>query len=349
MKRIILAIGIVLVLIALLIPSVPVLAGSPPPNGPLNENLTVDQSAPGHKIPEGSIIHHRQNGTTEVYGPDNSLHLRASDTEAAMLSTPSGLAAASHIFAVPSGSDIERNGNATDVYKNGNRILRVVDEGAIPARQLNAQFSGWMECAYDWSPDSRGSSSDVNLNNFTAGWTVPAISPSSSNVVDYLFNAIENYRGTEIIQPVLGWNQLGTGAYPGWTVASWYGPYRGNYFFSKPLAASTGDSIVGTLAYSQSRWTITTKDSITGPTTLSTGVIGTSSLAVFCTLEGYNIAGPKDVPGDTKFSSVSFGYLRGSAHVAWTSYINTAALSYLPGLKVSWPPGSLYPVDLYTN
>ena len=349
MKRISLAIGLVLVLIAILIPSVPVLAGSGPADGSMKENFTVDRSTPGHKVLEGSVIHHRQGGITEVYGPDNSLQLTVSDSDAAMLSTPSGLAAASHIFAVPSGSDIESSGNTTDVYKNGNRILRIVDDAALPARQLNAQFSGWMESAYDWSPNSRGSSSDINLNNFTANWTVPALAPLTSNVVDYLFNAIENYRGSEIIQPVLGWNQAGTGAYPGWTVASWYGPYFGNYFFSKPVAAKAGDSIVGTMAYSRSRWIITIADQATGSTSLSTGIIGTTSLAVFCTLEVYNVNRPADVPADTIFSSGSFAYLNVSARVTWTSYINSGALSYLPGLKVNLPSNKLFPVNLHTQ
>ncbi len=308
----------------------------------IKEPFTVDPSAPGYKIPRGSTIHHLENGMTEVYGSGNSLLLRASDSEAAMISTPSGLAAATDIVTVPSGSDIESRGNITDVYQNGTLILRVFDAGPLPpARKANTSFNGWVEYAYDWSPDSRGSSSDINLNSFTANWNVPS-SPtdSASNEVDYLFNAIENYRGSEIIQPVLGWNTLGTGAYPGWYVASWYGPYHGQYFFSTPKKATEGDSILGTLSYSSStsKWTITISDnsaSNRSSASLSTNVIGTKSLAVFCTLEGYNIVNNTDVPGATTFSNMSFGYAGPSASITWASYANPTALKLVPGLNVN--------------
>jgi hypothetical protein len=286
----------------------------------VTDGFSVDQSAPGHKIPRGAIIRQLKNGITEVYESDNSLLLRALDSEAAMIPTPSGLAKATHVYIVPSGSDIDRRGNITDVYENGTLILRVFDVGALTV----PQYSGWIEQANNWSVS--------NLDYFGANWVVPSNPPNpGTNVVDFLFNAIEPQSGNAIIQPVLEWNQAGS---HGWTCRSWYGPVNGNYYCSAPIKASTGNTISGTMSYSPwLGWQITCRNNSTyQSTSIRTRAIGTNKLAVFSALEGYNVAGNNDVPGNTTFNNMSFKYNQKGVNIVWNPYISSD--TGLTGLKV---------------
>ncbi len=276
----------------------------------VTDGFSVDQSAPGHKIPLGSIVRHLENGITEVYKPDNSLMLTARDSDAAMVATPSGLARATYVYVVPSGSEIDRRGNTTEVYENDTLILKVVDFGvlAIP------EFTGWIEQANNWSVSS--------LDYFSANWVVPSNPPSpGSNVVDFLFNAIEPQSGSAIIQSVLEWNQAGS---HGWTLRSWYGPVNGNYYCSAPITARTGNSISGVMSYDRRLgWQIICRNNSTfRSTSIRTKAIGTNNLAVFCALEAYNVSGNNDAPGTTTFNSMSFKYNKKNVNITWNPYID---------------------------
>ena len=288
----------------------------------ITDGFSVDQSAPGHKIPRGAIIRQLKGGVTEVYKSDNSLMLRASDSEAASVPTPSGLAKATHIYIVPSGSEIDRRGNTTNVYENGTLVLKVIDNGdaAIP------QYSGWVEQANNWSVSA--------LDNFGANWVVPSNPPNpGTNVVDFLFNAIEPQSGSAIIQPVLEWNQAGSHA---WTCRSWYGPVNGNYYASAPINAKSGNAISGTMSYSRSLgWQITCRNNSTRrSTSIRTKALGTSNLAVFSALEGYNIAGNNDVPGTTTFNNMGFKFNNRSINITWNPYVSPPFDTLLTGLNV---------------
>jgi len=259
-----------------------------PPSG-----FSVDQG--DHKIPRGSTIRHLKGGMTEVQGPDNSLVLRTKDSDSSMVHTPSGTVRSTHIFNLPSGSEIENKGNETDVYQDGAVMLKIIDADQITV----PQYSGWIEQSCNWSVP--------NLDYFGANWAVPSNPPSpGADTVDFLFSAIEPNNGSQIMQPVLEWNQSGS---QGWTLRSWYGPVNGNYYCSTPVATKAGNSISGVLSYSRSGWNIVTRNVTTNKSTsIITKSLGTSNLAVFCALEGYNINGNKDVPGDTTFNDMSFKY-----------------------------------------
>jgi hypothetical protein len=286
----------------------------------ITDGFSVDQSGPGHNIPRGAVIHQLKNGITEVYNRDNSLILKASDSEAEMIPTPSGLARATYVYTVPSGCDIESRGNVTDVYQNGSLILRVINAGALTF----PQYSGWIEQANNWSVKY--------LDYFGANWVVPSSPPNQgTSAVDFLFNAIEPQSGTAIIQPVLEWNQAGS---HGWTLRSWYGPVGVSYFASAPINASTGNSISGTMSYDRKRgWQITTRNNSTfSSTSIRTKLIGNKNLAVFCALEGYYVTGDSDVPGTTTFDNMNFKYNNQSVNITWNPYISTG--TGLTGLNV---------------
>jgi hypothetical protein len=307
---------VLLALVLWLSLAIPALAHDNGPNA-LTAGFSVDQG--DHKVPRGSVIHHLANGATEVLSPDGSLVTRAKDSESNLVYTPSGLVRASHVFNVPSGSDIERNGNETDVYNNGAVIFKVIDTEIMTA----PQYSGWIEQANNWSVS--------NLDYFGANWLVTSNPPQpGASVVDFLFNAIEPNNGSEIIQPVLEWNQAGS---HGWTLRSWYGPVNGNYYCSSPVTASAGNSLSGVLSHSWSGWSIVTRDVSTNKSTsISTRSIATSRLATFCALEGYNVISDNDVPGTTTFNNMSLKYNNRNVTVTWQKYIS--ANTGLTGLNV---------------
>ena len=81
----------------------------------------------GYRIPQGSVVYHLENGITEVYGPDNELILKAIDYEASQVSTPGGPIRATHVFHVPNGTRVSREGNMKKFYLGETLILTVVD------------------------------------------------------------------------------------------------------------------------------------------------------------------------------------------------------------------------------
>ncbi|MGZ6222633.1 MAG: hypothetical protein ACXWMW_07785 [Syntrophales bacterium] len=309
MNKLVVLAGVVLLALILVFSfSSSIVADDHSPQAPV-VGFSVDQG--DQKIPRGSVIHHLGNGTTEVRGPNGSLVAIAKASESNLVSTPSGLVAATHVFNVPSGSDIERNGNETDVYDNGGLVFKVIGTERMTA----PQYSGWIEQANNWSVD--------NLDYFGATWVVPSSPPNSrTSAVDFLFNAIEPNTGSAIIQPVLEWNQAGS---HGWTLRSWYGPdANGNYYCSSPVVARAGNSLSGVLSHSASGWSIVTRDVSTNQsTTITTGSIGTSSLAVFCALEGYSVSSNRDVPGTTTFNNMSFKSNNVNLTMTWQKYISS--------------------------
>jgi hypothetical protein len=312
------ALTVLLALAFILLFAQPSLAGD---EGPKTSAVGFNVDQGDHKLPPGSTVRHSADGVTEVKGPNGSLLVRQKDIESEQIYSPFCRVAATHVFSVPSGSKISRKGNETEVSSEGTVILRIIDDQSV----ATPKFSGWIEQANDWSVS--------NLEAFAATWKVPSKPPRpGSNVVDFLFNAIEPATGNEIIQPVLEWNQAGSG---GWTLRSWYGPVNGNYFASSPVFTTSGHSITGTLSHASGGWSIVTRDADArtgGSTSLGTDSMGTSSLAVFCALEGYNVAGNKDVPGTTTFSNVSF---TGDQTIVWHSFIDPSTKPYLSGLRVA--------------
>src|ERR1017187_4777054 len=64
-------------------------------------NLANDSG--GTKLPHGSLVRFLNDATTEVYGPDGSLILKARDSDAAIIHGQNGDLKATHSFALPNG------------------------------------------------------------------------------------------------------------------------------------------------------------------------------------------------------------------------------------------------------
>lgn len=271
--------------------------------------FNVDQSSANNNVTPGSTIIHLDKGITEVYGPDNSLTLRIRDDEAPMINTPSGPMKATYVYELPSGAHITGDEKLTKVYFGRDIILTVIDgrkNGLIPP-----DFTGWLEQTNDWSVD--------DLDFFDAEWNVPSDPPDpEDDAVNFLFNAIENQAGNKILQPVLEWNQSGSGR---WTGRAWYGS-SGGYYCSSPVNASEGDSISGTMWYYNAYWGWVIQffnNTTSQSTSITSNILGTSDLAVFCTLEVYNVGSDDDVPGDTTFDDMVFKYDNSSVDITWVA------------------------------
>lgn len=286
----------------------------------INEPFSLEKDH-GYYISPGSVVHYSDSITT-LYGPGGNVTLRIKDSRVPKLSTPAGYSLpVTHLFQVPSESYIHKDGNETKIYKNGECILTVINDVAvIPA------YDGWIEQANDWSV--------ANLDWFEAYWEVPTSPPNpDSSVVDFLFNAIEPSDGSSIIQPVLEWNWGDSGR---WTAAAWY-VENGVGYRSDPINVNVGDTLNGGMWYLPSginMWDVYIEDQNTDRgTAIYTDVIGTSNLATFVALEGYNIDGDSDVPGDTTFYNMDFSYQSNPVDITWNSDIDDTAP--LTGLDVT--------------
>lgn len=94
----------------------------------INAGLSIMKSDNLYSGHAGSIIHHSSDGITTVFTSDGKQYLSAIDAEAKIIATPSGFSPATYLHQVPSGSHIRTDGNVTNVYYNGTRILTVVNE-----------------------------------------------------------------------------------------------------------------------------------------------------------------------------------------------------------------------------
>ncbi len=325
MKRTLWLVVIVLLLVAVMWSfSFPSLAQDPPRKLGAN-GFNLDQG--GQDLPRGSEVRHLADGTTQVYGPGDVLNSSIADSESGTVTTPHGRAKASRVFNLPSGAEIDVRGGETEIFaEDGTLILKVVDPEAFQA----PAYTGWLEQAANWSANS--------LDYYSAGWNVPS-SPlnRSSGTVDFLFPAIEPTSASSILQPVLEWNQAGSG---GWTLRSWYGPVNGNYYASSPVNARVRDSISGVMSYSRGTWTILTQNTANRrSTSLRTSVLGTSGLAVFCALEAVNVSASGDLPGNTTFRNLTFKKSGKNVPITWSAYMDSS--SGLSGLGVQISGGQV--------
>jgi len=279
----------------------------------INSSFSVgnNYSYASSTIPSNSTIYHRENGVTEFYGPNQKLLLAVKDFEASQVPTPHGMLPATRVQEVPDGAYVDCQENVTKVYSNPDKkncILTIIDQTDSSNTQSLTQSSnvqsttptvtGWVE---DTNTLSKPFS---NLTTFTAYWKVPTSPKNKGNVVNFVFNGIQPDGGT-IIQPVLEWNNGGSGR---WTVSSWY-VYPGGSIRSYPLNVNVGNTIWGTMTYlpTGNCWQIAIFTNNKANSSRQLSINGsrifrsTSNLSVFCTLEAYNIQSNNDICGKIEF------------------------------------------------
>jgi len=304
-----------------------------------------------YSIPPGSVIYHSADGITTVYAPDGKIVLKARDSDAARIPTPSGMIPATRVHRYPSGSYGAREpiefytddrgwilGNATKYYAPDGRLLLTIEseKGATGEETggLKGEHTGWIECATD-------TGQDMYLDEFTAYWDCPCV-PSSPewNTADLLFNAIQDYYPpgtTGILHPILCWE-----TWRGhWIAYAQWGPDgEGEYHSSDSIVVNVGDKLRGklTFVYSNLTWHIEIDNLDDGakPVDIYTTPLfaGTEEKDIFAALEGYHVHDVTDVPGEATFYDMSFSYQGNPVDVEWLPWVNQSVKPDIPGLQV---------------
>ncbi len=268
--------------------------------------FSLDSGPGGFAVPPGSTITHLPDGDTLVTDGDGNTIFRTRDDLSAPVSTPNGPRKACHVYDIPSGASVVPDGHGARVYRGNQLIVKVVDDLSADNVSGNG-YSSWLQHAYYLQVD--------RLDIFRATWKVPRDPPAAGdNITNYLFNGIEVYYGLAIIQPVLEWNFNGSG---GWTCAAWHAWSSGG-FRADSISASCGDTLYGNMIWNGEEWDISIRNATTGESScLLSGMFGNENLYVFCALEGYNISGDGDVPGDTVFEDMLLFYQGEQLVVLW--------------------------------
>jgi hypothetical protein len=296
----------------------------------INQMTETTENPTISKIPYGSIIQHSNNGITTVFDSTGKQLFMTNDADAKEIATPEGYLAASKIHQVPNGSIIKTNDEITTVYSEGKCILTVLNPDNLI---VLPGYEGWIESARDLSVSE--------LGQFIAYWTVPSDPPDpQTDTIDFLFNAIQPSSSAGIVQPVLEWNQAGSGR---WTGSAWYVDQYGVGYPSDPINVDEGDSIKGTLGWDPGlqQWNIIFADQTTGELksifSENAANIGSTNLQIYVALEGYGVVDDSDVPGDTIFRNMRIRDLSlATVDIDWVKRIENDPLNALTGLDVTW-------------
>lgn len=308
MKKLILILTI-LALIAVPIMSLPAAADD---SGftEVNKSFSID-SDEGHRIPEGSTVHHLRDGITKVFGPDKSLILKAKDTESSEVNTPNGPKKATHVFGIPNESRIKQTAKGVlEVYQGDSIVLTIIDENPVN-ENLPSPFTktdSWIECCQSYQSDSNPTT--IQADYTYARWNVPATYSPESNTIIYIFNGFTPSNGAYIVQPVLEYNRWSQNS---WTCTAWYVSSQNELYSQSHVPAWVGDEVEGGMqSQGGDDWMVSIDNYTQGGETASRIFYDTSiypsGLLAFWALEGYNIYNDGDAPASITFTDIEVTY-----------------------------------------
>jgi len=287
---------------------------------PVEKPFGIEARDDVEKIPVNSTIHHFSDGTTEVYGPDNTRVLRTRDSKVGLMPVPIvGPSKASHVYQVPSGSSVGRNGNEIKIYFHGDCILTVINEQLDKKADLRALLgeeqslplppgisSKWVEYSRDWDVD--------DLAYFYAEWDVPNAPPDDDDywINNYIFNGIVDPEYEVIIQPVLEWN-VPFGTYD-WTAAAWWVAEE-DWVRADPIDCAENDDLYGYMRLideEDEEWKIKIRNTDEGENSILYTEPGNfpacNNLKIYCALEAYyfryHVSDDDQVCGDIHFEDM---------------------------------------------
>lgn len=281
----------------------------------------------GYYIPHGSIVQFSE-GETTVKAPSGKIILKLNDSNSPKVSIPKGNSLpATHSFQIPSGSSIHKNGNINKIYKDGNRVLTVINKNKgfdIP------DYGGWIE----WADTEQ----TYDLSYFDAKWDVPDSPPDSDTIAtDFLFNSLTEDDTRDIIQPVIEYNNNGQND---WFARAYYVDKGTAVYKSEEIELDVGDTVLGKMDYCTvyphyDDWLVYIENQNTGESTdMYVGGFRTSDLEPDIALEGYDIEGDNDVPGDTIFEPYELLYNGNTVDVDFNEEISSSADDILSDLDV---------------
>jgi len=146
---------------------------------------------------------------------------------------------------VSSGAHISRSKSGMSVAEPNGRLRFYPNQEKSASEKrgnINAN-GGWVTSLWTYG---------TAFTYFTGSWFVPPTPTSTSDEqILFFFNSFEDTNETEILQPVLQWNNGLTG----WNLACWYGGSAG-YVHTTPVALNAGDLITGVIEQVGQTWNV---------------------------------------------------------------------------------------------
>ena len=171
---------------------------------------------------------------------------RPASIPAEYLATPFGWFHPSCVITVSEDDKIDANGNI--VRRSDNALVRTPIHCQYPRYDREGTAfpaGGPPPTINNWIVD--GEANVGAMDFISANWTVPANPVNVTGQILYFFPGLmptSPISSNELLQPVLGWNQIGTG--PGWTISSWrWSSITGLSMNSPLVAVSTGAQLYG--------------------------------------------------------------------------------------------------------
>jgi len=235
--------------------------------------------------------------------------------------TPGGFRHRSFVHRLERGQAVSRRGGAVGVMDLAAGTPVKLPAPEVPAQNLAGLGGGWVTWA-DWI-----NTTGTAITSFTTVWRVPAPPLTQSGQLIYLFNALEDGPGDDILQPVLQWGVSGAGGGNYWSVASWYVDSSGHAFCTAAAPVNPGDSLTGLITLAIQA------DASLNYTCQFSGIAGTSLVAQGLTnlvqatetLEVYGLTQQSDYPNapKTSMSAIDLQLNGNPAPLNWASNVMT--------------------------
>jgi len=228
--------------------------------------------------------------------------------------TPGGFRHKSFVHLIQPGDAIKKQANALRISKAATNVLIDVPAPAVPAENLAGDGGGWVT----WSMWVNASATAIT--SFETSWVVPPAPSSDSGQLIYLFNALEDQAGDDIVQPVLQWGVSGAGGGSYWGVASWYVDSSQHAFCTPLVQVNAGDQLTGVLTFDGANYK-SEFEGIAGTSLIAQGL--TQLVQAYETLEVYGLTKSTDYPSApvTKMTAIYLQLGGNPAALNWSANV----------------------------
>jgi hypothetical protein len=233
--------------------------------------------------------------------------------------TPGGFRHRSYVHRLDAGQAVAKRPGVSSIVDLATRNTVAVAQPSMPPQDLAGSGGGWVTWA-SWA-NATGSP----ISSFATTWVVPAAPVTQSNQLIYLFNALEDQAGDDIVQPVLQWGESGAGGGNYWGVSNWYVDSNHHAFCTPVVPVNEGDELTGLLTLSSQAGGlfnyVSAFENIPGATLIAQGL---SELVVATeTLEVYGLTKSSDYPngGIVRMTKIDLSVTAGAAALNWTAEV----------------------------
>ena len=258
--------------------------------------------------------------------------------------TPGGFRHKSFVHLVKPGQTITKRAGVSRLMDIKTNQLIATPGPSDPGPSFPGDGGGWVTWA-TWT-----NTTGQAISRFATTWTVPPAPTTQSGQLIYLFNALEDQAGDNILQPVLQWGLSGAGGGNFWGVANWYVDSNNHAFCTDVVPVNVGDKVTGVVAASiQANASFNYTSEFQGVPGTKLNVDGLSELVLAEeTLEAYTLTQCSDYPNTamTAMTAIDLQVMGNPAPVSWVRSVmdNPACGEHTAVVSNATPGGE---VDLY--